>query len=263
LFCLVFVSLSVAADWSNWRGPSWNGNTTGELPTRWSETEGVLWKTPLSPWGCNTPIVIGDSIFLTTQIDDDRLVLIRLNKADGKIVWDKEIAVGKKTPRHQEGQEVRGWQKFHEHHNLASPSVVADSEIIIASFGTGDLFAFDWKGNLLWQKNTQAEFGDFVIWWGYANTPLLYENLIIVPVIHDDLRGMAGKEPVDSYLVAYDKNTGEQVWKVLRNMMSNAEYNDAYTSPVLWKHEGRTELLVFGGETLDAYNPKPASGIGG
>jgi len=253
---VLFASSLFAADWSHWRGPTYCGNATSELPTHWSETEGVLWKTQLPPWGCNTPVIVGDSIFLTTHENDDRFVLIRLNKTDGKIIWDKEIANGQKTPRYQEGKEFRGWQKFNDYHNLASPSVVADSETIIAHFGTGELVAVDWDGNTLWETNLQDEFGDFMIWWGHANTPLLYENLVIVTVIHDDLRDVPDKIPVDSYLVAYDKNTGKQVWKALRNMKSDAEYNDAYTSPVLWTHEGRVEMLVFGGETLDAYNPK-------
>ncbi|MCL2304297.1 MAG: PQQ-binding-like beta-propeller repeat protein [Planctomycetaceae bacterium] len=255
-FCVAFASSLLAADWSNWRGPTWSGNAVGELPTHWSETEGILWKTPLPPWGNSSPIVVGDSIFLTTQIDDDQLVLIRLNKADGKIVWEKEIASGQKTPRFQEGQEFRGWQKFNNYHNLASPAVVADSETILAHFGTGDLAAFDWNGSLLWKTNLQETFGDFMIWWGHANTPLLCGNLVIVPVMQDDLRDLPNKEPVESYLVAYDKNTGKQVWKVLRNTGSKNEYNDSYTSPVLWTHEGRVEMLVLGGETLDAYNPK-------
>ena len=252
----VFTSSLFAADWGHWRGPTWNGIVTGDLPTHWSETEGILWKTQIPPWGCSTPVVVGDSIFLTTHENDDQLVLIRLNKADGKIVWEKEILSGQKTPRFQEEKGIRGWQKFNDYHNLASPSVTADSETIIAYFGTGDLAGFDWAGNLLWKKNLQKEFGDFMIWWGHANSPLLYENLVIVPVMHDDLRDLPDKTPVDSYLVAYDKTTGDQAWKVLRNMRATDEYNDSYTSPVLWKHEGRVEMLVFGGETLDAYNPK-------
>ncbi len=259
LLCLLLAPLEktlFAADWANWRGPTWSGNATGDLPTHWSETEGILWKTELPPWGNGTPIVVGDTIFLTTHENEDRLVLIRLNKADGKIVWTREIADDLTTPRHRDGMEFRGWHKFNDYQNLASPSVVADSETVVAHFGTGDLAGFDWDGNLLWKTNLQEEFGGFMIWWGHANTPLLYDNLVIVPVMQDDLRDLPEKKPVDSYLVAFDKTTGKQVWKVIRNTKSNDEYNDAYTSPVLWNHEGRVELLVLGGETLDAYNPK-------
>ena len=252
LFCNTLIS----ADWENWRGPTWSGNAPGELPTHWDSIEGVLWKTELPPWGNSTPIVVGDSIFLTTHENEDRLVLLRLNKTDGKIVWSKKIAAGLTTPRHVDGKEFRDWHKFNNYHNLASPSVVADSETIIAHFGTGDLAAFDWNGNLLWKTNMQGEFGNFVIWWGHANTPLLYENLVIVPVMQDNLSDLPEKTPVDSYIVAFEKTTGKQAWKVIRNMKSNQEYSDAYTSPMLWKHEGRTELLVLGSETLDAYNPK-------
>jgi len=131
-----------------------------------------------------------------------------------------------------------------------------DSETIIAHFGTGDLAAFDWNGDLLWKKNLQDEFGGFMTWWGRATTPLLYENLLMIPVMQDNLRDLPNEKPIDSYLVAFDKATGRIVWKVLRNTGSYEEHNDSYTSPVLWNHEGRTEMLVFGGETLTAYNPK-------
>ena len=256
IFCFGFVSSLPAADWSHWRGPTWSGNAVGELPTRWSETEGIVWKTQLPPWSCSTPIIIGGSIFLTTHENDDGLVLIRLNQADGKIVWTREVSSGQTTPRHRDDKEFRGWHKFNDYHNLASPSVAADSETIIAHFGTSDLAGFDWEGNLLWKTNLQDEFGGFMIWWGHANSPLLYENFVIVPVMHDNLRDLPDKIPVDSYLVAYDKKTGKQVWKALRNTGSHEEYNDSYTSPILWKHEGRVEMLIFGGETLDAYNPE-------
>jgi len=252
----IFTSSLIAADWGNWRGPTWNGNAACELPTHWSETEGVLWKTQLPSWGCSTPILIGDSIFLTTHENDDRLALIRLNKTNGKIVWDREITSGQKTPRPQQGRGLRGWHKFHDYHNPASPSVVADSETVIAHFGTGDLAGFDWSGNLLWKTNLEDELGGFVTWWGRAGTPLLYENLVIIPVMQDNLLDLADQTPAESCLVAYDKATGRQVWKVPRNTGAYEEHNDSYTSPVLWKHEGRTEILVFGGETLDAYNPK-------
>ena len=252
---LIIASSLFAADWENWRGPTYGGNAASVLPTHWSETGGIHWKTQLPAWGSSTPIIVGDSIFLTTHENEDRSVLLRLNQADGKILWNKEIASGLKTPRPQEGRGLRGWHKFHDYHNPASPSVVADSETIIAHFGTGELAAFDWNGNLLWQKNMQDEFGGFMTWWGRATTPLLYENLLIIPVMQDNLRDLPEEKPVDSYLVAYDKATGRIVWKVPRNTGAYEEHNDSYTSPVLWHHEGRAEVLVFGGETLTAYNP--------
>jgi len=255
--CLLLGLVSVSvAQWGNWRGPTYSGNAASLLPTHWSETEGVLWKTQLPSWGSSTPILVGDSILLTTHENDDRLVLIRLNKADGQIVWSKEIASGLKTPRLQEGRGLRGWHKFHDYHNPASPSVVADSETIIAHFGTGELAAFDWDGNPLWKNRLPDDFGGFVTWWGRASTPLLYENLVIIPVMQDNLRDLPDEKPVESFLIAFDKTTGKQVWKVFRNTGSFEEHNDSYTSPVLWTHEGRTEMLIFGGETLDAYNPK-------
>ncbi|MGL6194805.1 MAG: PQQ-binding-like beta-propeller repeat protein, partial [Thermoguttaceae bacterium] len=255
-------NLVFSQDWSNWRGPAFNGNApkladNEKYPTKWNENEksGILWKTEIPAWGDSTPIIVKDSIFLTTQINEEELHALRIDKNNGKIIWNKKLGA-ETTPRMQEGREFRGWQKMNNYHNLASPSVVADENTVIALFGNGSMYALDWDGNVKWELNIQKKFGDFMIWWGFANSPQLYKNVVIVPVMQDDLRDLEGKTPVDSYVVAFDKNTGKEVWRVIRNTFSADEYNDAYTTPVFWKHEGRTELLVLGGETLDAYNPE-------
>lgn len=246
-----------AADWSNWRGPEYNGTgNSDKFPLEWGEDKNVVWKTEIPAWGNGTPVVIGESIFFTSQEDGGRMKIHRINKADGKIVWSRECGE-ERTPRSGDKPGFRGWQKFHDHHNLASASIVGDKEVVIAHFGNGDTYAFDREGNKLWNNNLQELYGKFTIWWGHGATPLLYENNLIIPVMHDTCEDMEEfkENPCDSYIVAFDKKTGEVNWKVLRNTGSKLESCDAYTTPVLWKHEGRTEMILLGGETLDAYDP--------
>lgn len=259
LFCCVFVLplCAFGEDWSNWRGPNWNGTVDVEkLPLAWGEDSNIKWKTELPAWGNNTPIIVGDSIFLSVQRkDDDQMLVMRLDKRNGKILW--EWNCGKeRTPRNGDRPGFRGWQKFHDLQNLATPSLVADKEVVIAHFGNGDTYAFDWDGNKLWNNNLQELYGEFTIWWGHGASPLLYENLVVIPVMQDTCEDMEQFEkPVESYLVAFDRKTGKEVWKILRNTGSKLESCDAYTTPVIWKHENRTELILLGGETLDAYDP--------
>ncbi|MDR1959315.1 MAG: PQQ-binding-like beta-propeller repeat protein [Planctomycetaceae bacterium] len=246
-----------AQDWPTWRGIAQNSVSTEQgLPTEWSETSNLLWKVEIPFFGNNTPIIIGDSLFFTSQDETNSLLLFHVDKNSGKTIWKREIGKDR-TPRAGDGKGMRGWQKFHELQNLATPSVAADQEVIIAHFGNGDTAAYDWTGHLLWKKNMQEEYGIYTIWWGNANTPVLYENLMIMIRLNDDCRDFWQEGKIsDSFVIAFDKKTGQAAWKTARNIPSDAEYCDAYNTPVLWQHEGRTELIVFGSETLDAYNPQ-------
>src|SRR5690606_31593587 len=73
-----------AQDWPAWRGPSGDSTYPAELPTTWSADSGIAWKAEIPAWGTSTPIVSGDAIFLTTQDEKDRLLLLKLDRASGK-----------------------------------------------------------------------------------------------------------------------------------------------------------------------------------
>lgn len=251
---------AVAGDWPQWRGP--HGDSVSDetnLPLHWSEDAGVAWKTPLPEWGTSTPAIWGDAIFVTTQ-QDDELLLLRLDKATGEIVWTRQVGEG--TPRREGGKRE---QKFHQLHNMASPSPITDGELVVAHFGSGDLAAFDFDGNPLWRRNLEREYGTYTIWWGHANSPVLFEDLVISVCMQDSLIGATAEEtggvvpsadqPSPSYLVAHDKRTGEERWKSMRMTGAPAEECDSYTTPLLFRDENRWRLLVMGGNQLDAYDP--------
>src|SRR5258705_119216 len=84
--------------WPQWRGPTHDSvSPAASLPTHWSRTENVVWKAPLPGKGNSTPAIWKDAVFVTTQVDDDRLLVLRLDRATGKIVWLREV--GRGTPR--------------------------------------------------------------------------------------------------------------------------------------------------------------------
>lgn len=249
---------AAAGNWPQWRGPDGNGvsQETG-LPVAWSEQAGVVWRCKLPEWGNSTPAIWGDAIFVTSHVDDQRLVLLRINKPDGKIVWTREVGTAQ-TPRLPtllgKNEQQRRHQAFHNFQNLATPSPVTDGSIVVAHFGNGDLAAYDFEGKQLWRRNLQEDYGDYTIWWGHANSPVLHGNLVISACMQDACRDLPG-EISPSYVVAHDKQTGREVWKTLRPTEAEAEHGDGYTTPILHQHEGREELIVLGGEILDAYNP--------
>src|SRR5262245_56821039 len=106
-------SIAPTETWPQWRGPTGDSvSPTTKLPTRWSPTENVVWKTSLPGWGNSTPAIWGDAIFLTTQVDDERLLLLRVDRGTGKVVWEREVGHG--TPRRQGSL---GYGRFHDEQN--------------------------------------------------------------------------------------------------------------------------------------------------
>ena len=127
--------------WPQWRGPAGDSVTSARnLPTHWSKTENIVWKT-LLPWGNSTPAIWHDVIFVTAHQDDERLLLIRLDRRTGKVDWQREVGQG--TPRRQ-GPVGNG--RFHDENNMASPSPVTDGKHVWVHFGNGDLACYDFAG---------------------------------------------------------------------------------------------------------------------
>src|SRR2546430_1839476 len=111
-----------AADdtWPQWRGPTADSVAPGKgLPTKWSKTENLAWKAALPGWGTSTPAIWKDAIFVTTQVDERKLLLLRVDAGSGKIVWQREV--GEDTPRRTGPY---GVGRFMNEHNMASPSPV-------------------------------------------------------------------------------------------------------------------------------------------
>lgn len=246
-------------DWPAWRGP--RGDSTSRengLPVVWTAETGVAWKTPLPEWGSSTPAIWGDALFVTTQHDEDLLVL-KLDRTSGAIAWTQTVG----HARAERSGPKREKQKFHQLHNLASPSPVTDGKLVVVHFGNGDLAGYDFDGKLAWRRNLQEDFGTYTIWWGHANSPVLYSDLVISVCMQDSLADVVAKDgtgkPAESYLVAHDLQTGKERWKSARMTGAPAEEGDAYTTPVLVDVDGQTQLIVMGANHLDAYDP--ATGV--
>ncbi len=252
-------SVVLADNWPQWRGPAGDGVSQEKgLPIAWDEESAVKWKCDLPEWGNSTPVIWEDAIFLTSQENDERLLLLKINKQTGKIEWTREVGTAK-TPRPRgdvKWDKSRGHQKFDLTHNLASPSPVTDGEVVIVHFGNGDLAAYDFDGNQLWKRNLQDDLGQYTIWWGHANSPVLWKHLVISVCMQDSLADLEETEkPAVSYVVAHDKRTGRQRWLKMRSTEAMSEPCDSYVTPLLRNNAGQTEVVVMGGLVLDAYRP--------
>jgi outer membrane protein assembly factor BamB len=133
--------------------------------------------------------------------------------------------------------------------NMSSTSPVTDGRNVYVMTGTGILKGFDFNGNELWARDIQKDYGRFGLNWGYASSPLLYEEALFVQVLH----GMRTDDP--SYVLRIDKQTGKTVWRVERPTQAIRESPDSYATPALLRHGNQVEIVVLGGDSVTGHDP--------
>lgn len=226
-FC--FAALALGADWPGWRGPAGTGvSQESNLPTKWSATENVRWKVPLSGAGVSAPVISGERIFLTASDGrgSDRLHVYCYQRGDGKELWHTTL-FGSAQP---EGQFPPG--------GMAVPTVVADGKHVFALFGTGDLVCLDFDGKPVWLRSLAQEYGPFRNRWGMGSSPILVGDLLVVLVDHYG----------QSYLLGVDARTGANRWKTNRDAAVN------WSSPLAVKANGKTHIVVIGTYQVKGYD---------
>jgi hypothetical protein len=232
---LLFPSSSACAeDWPQWRGPTLNGvSTEKNLPVRWGTSENISWKLAMPSGSGATPIVWGNHIFLNVA-DGDDLYLWCVDKTKGTLIWKKMIAPGNYKINKQ---------------NMSSPSPVTDGQSVYVMTGVGVLKGFDFRGNELWMRDIQKDYGKFGLNWGYASSPLLYDDSLFVQVLH----GTKTQDP--SYVMRIDKKTGKTIWRVIRQTKAIRESPDSYTTPAVLRYGNHVEIVVSGGDCVTGYDP--------
>jgi outer membrane protein assembly factor BamB len=213
-----------AGNWPFWRGPNYDGvSAETNLPTEWGETKNLAWKLPLPGMGGSTPVVWGDRIFLTSE-DGKDLVLLCVG-TDGKELWKRRV--GAATPKNR-GVEGNG----------ASASPSTDGKHVWCFFGSGDLACFDFDGKEVWHFNAQDRYGRFNTYHGFHTSPLLYGDRLYLQLLHSDA----------ALVLALDKATGKEVWKVQRKSDSHTESEHSYASPTVWRKGERAYLITHGSD---------------
>jgi len=236
LFAVLMLSFSVvnAENWPQWRGPNLNGvSNEKNLPVKWTTEENVVWKVSMPGFSGSTPIVWRDRIFLNLA-DGDNLFLWCVDKNKGEVLWKQPLGAGNVKMRKQ---------------NMSSPSPVTDGRTVYVMTGTGILKAFDFAGKELWSRDIQKDYGAFGLNWGYASSPLLFEDSLFVQVLH----GMKTDDP--SYVMRIDKKNGKTLWKVDRATNAIRESPDSYTTPALLRYGKTTEIVITGGDCVTGHDP--------
>ncbi len=231
---LLSFSSAYADNWPQWRGPLLNGvSTEKNLPAKWTPEENIAWKLAMPEWSGSTPIIWRDRIFLNVAEGND-LYLWCVDRTKGTMLWKKPLGSGNVKMRKQ---------------NMSSPSPVTDGKNVYVMTGTGILKAFDFAGKELWTRDVQKEYGAFGLNWGYASSPLLFEDSLYVQVLH----GMRTDDP--SYVMRINRASGKTIWKVDRPTNAIRESPDSYTTPALLRYGKTTEIVITGGDCVTGHDP--------
>jgi outer membrane protein assembly factor BamB len=234
-----------AEHWPHWRGPTLNGASTERgLPSKFSKTDHVLWSSPMPGAAAATPIVWGDRVFISS-VDQEKqsLLAMCLNASEGKLLWQSEIAPGVRKD---------------DRSNFASGSPTTDGELVFFYYGNGDLVAFDFDGKRVWARNIQKDYGPFAFLWTFSSSPTLHEGKLILQVLqrNEPVNGRGRTDgPNDSYILALDAKSGRELWKQIRPSEARQESFEAYSTPIPYRHEGRNEILILGGDSITGHDP--------
>lgn len=225
--CAASLAALHAADWPAFRGANSSGiGANRAIPTDMAPSTNVLWKTPLPP-GHSSPVLVGDSIFVTGW-QDDNLLVISLDRNSGRIRWRREL----RRPRRQE---------LHKSNSPASPSVASDGRSVFAFFTDFGLISYGWDGEERWR----LPLGPFNNPFGMGASPLLAGDRILQ--ICDEESG--------SFLIAVDKNSGKVLWRVERPDVSRG-----FSTPILYEPPaGGRQAIIAGSYQLTAYDVETGS----
>ncbi len=242
---VLVASLSAAAtDWPQWRGPFFDGSTDEkEVPVSWTATEGIAWVAPLPGPSGATPIVSNGRVFVTSMVKGTGdFVAMCLDAGTGKLLWQKTV-----------GSDSRRFPR----NNMASPSPAADGSRVFFLYADGTLVGFDYEGKELWSRNIEKEYGNLALQFGYSNSPFLHDGRLFITVIRRDkpYRDPPAAALLDSFLLAIDPKTGQNLWKQQRKTNAFDEGMETYSTPVPFVRDGRTELLLTGGDFITAHDP--------
>ena len=211
-------------DWPSWRGPAGSGSISGDNFPSALDPKEAIWKTELSGKGCSTPIVVKEKIFVT--VPDDGNDSLACFDPDGNLLWQ--------TPF---GQEKSG---KHRNGSGSNASPVSDGSAVFAYFKSGTLCAVDVDGTVRWQKDLTKLYGKTELYWDHGTSPVLTDDYVIMARMHGG----------DSWVAAFDKKDGHEVWKVERNFETPREGDHGYATPVVLNVDSKESVLVYGAEQL-------------
>jgi outer membrane protein assembly factor BamB len=223
------LSAQPADQWGSWRGPFGTGVApAGDPPIEFSEQSNVAWRIDVPGEGSGSPVVWGERVFITTAIPDEggayEFQVWAVDRGTGELIWRRTATL--EAP-HEGRQPTNTYASF---------SPITDGERLFAYFGSRGLFAYDLDGNPLWQ----VDIGDMETRRGFGegSSPALYGDRLVVTWDHE----------ADSFIVALDAATGEELWRTSRREPTT------WATPAIVEHDGVVQVITAGTERTRAYD---------
>jgi outer membrane protein assembly factor BamB len=237
------------ARWPQFRGPGARGlGTDAQLPEHWSATSNVAWKAEIPGRGWSSPIVWGERVFVTTAVSageteppkkglylggerpnaarpEHAWKVLCLELASGQVQWEQVLHRGQPPG------------PVHLKNTFASETPVTDGERVYAVVGNVGVFCLDFNGRRVWSKPLEPH--KIRNSWGTAASPVLHRDRLYYVNDNDE----------QSYLLALDKQTGRELWRVQRDEKSN------WATPCVWDTEPRPQIVTAGSGKVRAYDP--------
>ncbi len=238
--------LLLSENWPNWRGPSGDGISLEKgIPVKWSPTENIAWRVAIPGKGHSSPVVWGNKVFLTTCLPEkEQRLLLCLDQRTGKKLWQKVVLNSPLETIHPLNSRASGTPATDGQHVFVTFMKADDRKIPAPNVGTQRLItpgkiivaAYDLDGEQKWKINV----GDFISAHGFNTCPVLFEDLVIINGDHDG----------DAYLVALERKTGRERWRIERENKTRS-----YATPIIREIGGRTQMILSGSLCVASYDP--------
>jgi len=242
--------------WPSFRGPMACGYlVNSKTPAAWNidNPKDIKWKTSIPGLGHSSPVIWDNNLFVTTattnkndeslklglygnidEANDKRVHEFKvycLDKTNGKILWERVAHKGiPKSKRHTKSTQ-------------ANCTPATDGKYLVVHFGSEGLFCYDLKGKLIWEKDmgilNPGPYTDPGIEWGYASSPIIYENKIIIQC---DI-------PEKPCILALDITSGKELWRTSRE-----DEVSTWCTPAVYTKNGNTQVIANGYRQICGYD---------
>jgi outer membrane protein assembly factor BamB len=258
---LSFISANLTAQtdynqqWPGFRGPWACGFIDGaKTAATWNvdSSLNIKWKTPIPGLAHSCPVIWDNYLFVTTaasekkdeslkvglygdidMADDNDILEFKvycLDKNTGAILWERVAHKGlPKSKRHTKSSQ-------------ANCTPATDGKHLVVLFGSEGLYCYDFKGNLLWEKDlgimNPGPYNEAEVEWGQGSSPVIFKNYIIIQC----------DKSVNSYLAAFNIENGKEIWRTSRDEVST------WGTPTIFENEGKTQVVVNGYKHMGGYD---------
>ena len=260
LLCLFSLSgysqIPYNQQWPSFRGPWANGFIeNAKTATAWNAETGehIKWKTAIPGLGHSSPVIWDNYLFVTTAVNTSSSESLKvglygdigeandsavhefkvycLDKYSGKIIWERLAHKGiPKSKRHTKASQ-------------ANCTPATDGKYLVVHFGSEGMYCYDFKGNLIWQKDMGIINPGFVvapgIEWGYSSSPIIFRNRIILQC---DI-------PKAPFIAAFDLATGNEILRIPRS-----DQAQTYCTPAIYAKDGKTQIIANGYMQMCGYD---------